>query len=468
MWASSGNGGVINVYYTYGGGLVGTLRGHKDSVRTFVWGKEDRSLASVSRDGTVILWSIIIPNAVTGGCVPTNSRAAFSNSVVVSAEGLRAEGTSRTPVLQLAFKAVSVVENENFSPTAIAFGPTEGEVCVAGIIKDGSPNAGKGKGVKFNSSASQTLGGAASEFLEVTGPVLIRLLMLQLSDERNRVSGVSGGSVLLSSQSLASASSPSLGMGSSKAPQASSKGLKLPPGVASQVTSRLVLPVLGGAPIQSLALLTFELPGLAVPTSFLFAGLGHRIPDNSDFELRARLYYEHCGLTPPSGSTPAHEQSLANVHLSQAITGPDANNLPPVTKVLTVPDPVGSVRAYRFPLISPSTSGASFSLIASKPDAPWPSHPLGFLEKGGLVGHEGPCVAMAFTPGEPGHLLTAGAEGGFIQWSIDTEALGKTIESVKGSLGQAAAATAAVANTAAEGGGGLHLLETCLPPLVTL
>ena len=62
-------------------------------------------------------------------------------------------------------------------------------------------------------------------------------------------------------------------------------------------------------------------------------------------------------------------------------------------------------------------------------------------------------MALASCVGEPGHVWSVGADGGFMQWCVDGEAIGRVLEAVKGSSGLAVAATNALALAVAVGNG---------------
>ena len=54
---------AISVYGTYTCALVATLRGHADKVISFVWTRDDRHIVSVGRDGLVVRFAVVVPNA---------------------------------------------------------------------------------------------------------------------------------------------------------------------------------------------------------------------------------------------------------------------------------------------------------------------------------------------------------------------------------------------------------------------
>ena len=56
---------AISVYGTYTCALVATLRGHADKVVSFVWSRDDRHIVSIGRDGLVVRFAVVVPNATS-------------------------------------------------------------------------------------------------------------------------------------------------------------------------------------------------------------------------------------------------------------------------------------------------------------------------------------------------------------------------------------------------------------------
>ena len=141
------------------------------------------------------------------------------------------------------------------------------------------------------------------------------------------------------------------------------------------------------------------------PIAVLYAGMGHRLPDALDTELRARL-----GMAVAAGSGTATASALP---LQTALTA----------RAVTSPDPVGSLRVYRLPLLSSAVSGVPFGLAATPCDAPRPAHPYGYFEKGSHSGHSGPVTALVQLPGETHHLMSSAADGTVLTWALSPAAM---------------------------------------------
>lgn len=54
---------AISVYGTYTCALIATLRGHADKVVSFVWTRDDRHIVSIGKDGLVVRFAVVVPNA---------------------------------------------------------------------------------------------------------------------------------------------------------------------------------------------------------------------------------------------------------------------------------------------------------------------------------------------------------------------------------------------------------------------
>ncbi len=504
LWACSGTGGNISIYSTYTGTLFGALKGgHKEPVVALAWGPEDRALASVSRDGTVCLWGIRVPNAVSGGAVPCSARAVTQHSGAVTAESLKSEGMARTPTTALSCKLLSRVENPEVSPTALCFGGVEAEVILAGIIKEGAVMP-RGAKVSFSGDGGGG-GGGGSTRPAFTGPVLVALQMLLLADGASDPgvlaaaaaaapsqapvpTPITAATVELARGAAAGPKSPTAGS-SSAAPGSRTKrgGAEVgggggfsssgnsatlalggggggaaaaaappaaggapapgaggqPPPMPTRIPPKVVIPIAGSAPIHALHAVTIDascVPGMAYPVAMLFAGMGHRISGSSDTELRARA-------------------SSAIAGALNTISAPAADTMAALAGCFTShPDPVGSLRVYRLPLLSPATSGVPFGLFATAADAAKPVHPYGFFERGGQVGHSGPCVALSMAPGDMETLYSSGADGSIIGWKVSPSNMWANMER---------AGTRVLGNDAGSGGGGGSAASAASPSLAS-
>lgn len=132
MFAAA-NGNAISVFSTYTCAPVVSLRSHADRVVCFAWSRDDRSIVSVSRDGTIIRHAVVVANAVAG-----------TGSVPPSAGGVGVGGLSGPPSsagggergAAVAGRALNILEIKDLTPLAITTtGPDNGrEVIISGII----------------------------------------------------------------------------------------------------------------------------------------------------------------------------------------------------------------------------------------------------------------------------------------------------------------------------------------------
>ena len=211
------NGATINVYGSYTCALVVTLRGHTDKVQCLAWSRDDRCIVSAGKDGNVIRWAIVVPNATisgnfdgptgvtsvvgggAGGSSAGGTRMSIGGggapspyvglggsrgSMGVSSRGLlpSTPGGSNADVRPQALvgKVLHSVEMRDFHPTALAMGSTDSgkDVFVAGVITRGGQTTSVLRHIEVTSSSPLLRDALPKADVPMAGQVVRSLLHL--------------------------------------------------------------------------------------------------------------------------------------------------------------------------------------------------------------------------------------------------------------------------------------------------
>ena len=271
---------------------------------------------------------------------------------------------------------------------------------------------------------------AAPKAPPITGPVLVALQMLVLADGGGAEEATTAAAAAAAAASGATAtgasglSSPTKGAtGAGASPKGTGKARRnsalappsLPPPIPQRVPPRLVIPIHSRAPIHAMHTLVIDahsVPGMPYPVAVLVCGMGHRVADGADLDLRGRATLAAAAAAAASAATASASE------LAHALAG----------KLLSAADPVGGLRIYRLPLLSPATSGVPFAPAPSAADAPRPVHPYGYFDKGSSGAHSGPVTALHCLPGERGQLVSSSADGSLVTWQLSPTALWAQME----------------------------------------